>query len=98
MPIQDQTEPDWEILNLLREVRRRVRSSGAQGYLARLNEEPRWLSALPPAEARFARTMLEATREVAISAQWDDAVERAVPSPPVTATAAAAAPRRRRAR
>jgi hypothetical protein len=64
---EEPVDPEWEILNLLREVRRRARaSSGA--YLARLQVEPRWVSALPEAEARIARTMLEATREMALRA------------------------------
>ena len=62
---EDPTEPDWEILNLLREVRRRAKSAGASSYLAGLREEPRWVSALPAAEAKIARTVLEATREMA---------------------------------
>ena len=66
MSIEDPTEPDWEILNLLREVRRRARSAGAGSSLAGLREEPRWVSALPAAEAKIARTMLEATREMAL--------------------------------
>lgn len=63
--IEDTTEPDWEILNLLREVRRRARSASASSSLAGLREEPRWVSALPAAEAKIARTVLEATREMA---------------------------------
>jgi len=63
---EDPTESEWEILNLLREVRRRARSASAGAYLARLKEEPRWVSALPAAEARIARTVLEATREMAM--------------------------------
>lgn len=66
MSIEDPTEPDWEILNLLREVRRRAKSASASSYLAGLREEPRWVSALPAAEAKIARTVLEATREMAL--------------------------------
>jgi hypothetical protein len=65
---EDPTDPEWEILSLLREVRRRARSASARAYLARLREEPRWVAALPAAEARIARTMLEATREMALRA------------------------------
>jgi hypothetical protein len=61
---QDLTDSDWEILNLLREVRRRARSASASS----LREEPRWVSALPAAEAKIARTVLEATREMALRA------------------------------
>ena len=62
MAPEDITDPDWEILNLLREVRRRARSAS---YLSARREEPRWVSALPAAEAKIARTVLEATREMA---------------------------------
>jgi hypothetical protein len=65
---EDITEPEWEILNLLREVRRRAKSASVSSYLAGLREEPRWVSALPAAEAKIARTMLEATREMAMRA------------------------------
>jgi hypothetical protein len=100
LPIEDQTEPDWEILNLLREVRRRARSASARSYLARLSEEPRWVAALPPAEARFARTMLEATREMALSstAQVQPQHQDALASPELSTVERAPAPRRRRAR
>lgn len=57
--------PDWEILKLLREVRRRVRAGDPQRFLSRLEQEPRWVAALPPEEAKVARTMLDATRELA---------------------------------
>lgn len=66
MTPDNSSEPDWELLNLLREVRRRARSANAGRYLAQLSEEPRWVAALPKAEARIARTMLEATRELAL--------------------------------
>lgn len=56
--------PDWELLSLLNEVRRRVRS-GKFARLAASTAEPRWLAALPPAEARLARSVLEATRALA---------------------------------
>jgi hypothetical protein len=56
--------PDWELLSLLREVRRRVRS-GKLARLAARAEEPRWLAALPPEEARLARSVLDATRALA---------------------------------
>ncbi len=65
VPPEDFTEPDWEILNLLREVRRRARSASS---LAARREEPRWVSALPAPEAKIARTVLEATREMALRA------------------------------
>ena len=68
MSSEELADPEWEILNLLREVRRRARSSSASAYLARMREEPRWVSALPAAEAKIARTMLEATREMAMRA------------------------------
>lgn len=58
--------PDWELLSLLNEVRRRVRS-GKLARLAASSEEPRWLAALPPAEARLARSVLEATRALALA-------------------------------
>lgn len=67
MPPEDLTDPDWEILNLLREVRRRARSASASALAAR-REEPRWVSALPAPEAKIARTVLEATREMALRA------------------------------
>lgn len=67
MPPEDFTDPDWEILNLLREVRRRARSASASSLAAK-REEPRWVSALPAAEAKIARTVLEATREMALRA------------------------------
>jgi hypothetical protein len=60
---EDPTEPDWEILSLLREVRRRARTASASSLARR--EEPRWVSALPAPEAKIARTVLEATREMA---------------------------------
>jgi hypothetical protein len=50
----------------MRELRRRARLASAKQYLVKPNEEPRWLAALPPVEARLARTMLEATREMAM--------------------------------
>jgi hypothetical protein len=65
---EDTTEPDWEILNLLREVRRRARSASASSYLSGRREEPRWVSALPEPEAKIARTVLEATREMVLRA------------------------------
>jgi hypothetical protein len=61
--------PDWEILNLLREVRRRIRAGNAARMVEQLAEEPRWVTALPEAEAKVARTMLAATRELAAKAQ-----------------------------
>ena len=64
MAREDLTDPDWEILNLLREVRRRARSAGASS----LREEPRWVSALPAPEAKIARTVIEVTREMALRA------------------------------
>jgi hypothetical protein len=97
LSIEDQTEPDWEILNLLREVRRRAKSASARSYLARLSEEPRWVAALPPAEARFARTMLEATREMALSSTGQAQPQDALASPELS-TVERPAPRRRRAR
>jgi len=67
VPPEDFTDPDWEILNLLREVRRRARSASASSLASR-REEPRWVSALPAAEAKIARTVIEATREMALRA------------------------------
>jgi hypothetical protein len=90
------TEPDWEILNLLREVRKRARASGGQTFLARLHEEPRWLSALPATEARLARTMLEATREMARRAA--DPLGTPAPAVPEHAPARPRRSGRRRAR
>lgn len=57
--------PDWEILKLLREVRRRVRAGNPQRFLDHLEAEPKWVAALPEAEAKVARSMLAATREFA---------------------------------
>lgn len=68
--------PDWEILKLLREVRRRVRAGNPQRFLDHLEAEPKWVAALPEAEAKVARSMLAATREFA---------RRAVDSNPVEA-------------
>lgn len=72
MSTEDATDPEWEILDLLREVRRRAKSASARQYLARLNGEPRWVSALPAAEAKIARTVLEATREMALRSAEPD--------------------------
>jgi hypothetical protein len=57
--------PDAQTLELLREVRRRIRAGNPEQFLARLSEEPRWVSALPKSEAAAARRMLAATRELA---------------------------------
>jgi len=57
--------PDWEILRLLREVRSRIRAGDPRRFLERLEPEPRWVAALPEAEAKVARTVLDATRELA---------------------------------
>lgn len=72
----DADAPDWELLSLLNEVRRRVRS-GKLARLAASAEEPRWLAALPPAEARLARSVLEATRALAGREPAPKAVEAA---------------------
>lgn len=83
--------PDWEILKLLREVRRRVRAGNPQRFLDHLEAEPTWVAALPEAEAKVARTMLEATRELARRARDTSLTERelaavvAAPAPAVEA-------------
>ncbi len=57
--------PDAQTLELLREVRRRIRAGNPEHFLAHLSEEPRWVAALPKAQAAAARRMLAATRELA---------------------------------
>ena len=57
--------PDWEILKLVREVRRRVNAGDPRRFLERLGAEPRWIAALPGPEAKVAWTILEATRALA---------------------------------
>lgn len=92
--------PDWEILKLLREVRRRVRAGNPQRFLEHLEAEPKWVAALPAPEAKVARTMLAATRELAQRAVDAAPAEREVFSeapPPPTEPVVAVAPRRSRA-
>lgn len=57
--------PDWEILKLIREVRRRVNAGDPTRFLARLEAAPRWIAALPEPEAKVAGKMIELARELA---------------------------------
>ncbi len=84
--------PDWEILKLLREVRRRVRAGNPQRFLDHLAAEPNWVAALPAAEAKVARTMLEATRELARRAMDTAPAEQEIFSSPAPVAAPVPAP------
>lgn len=83
-------EPDAQTLELLREVRRRIRAGNPEHFLAHLSEEPPWVAALPKAEAAAARKMLAATRELARRA----IAERRGESSPVPVAALKPLPRR----
>lgn len=62
-------DADWEIFDLLREVRRRVRARQVLSALKALTVEPQWIAALPKSEANATRTLLKATRRLALVAE-----------------------------
>lgn len=65
----DDNRLDWEVYNLVAEVRRRVRAANATKLAAHLEQEPAWVAALPKAEAQFARSLLKATRQMVAPAR-----------------------------
>jgi hypothetical protein len=95
-------DPDWELLKLIREVRRRTKAENSERFIARLQREPLWVGALPSSEAKFARAVLAATRELVGSAAPVEVAPAKAPdvlpavSKPKPATVGAA--RRRRGR